>query len=95
MYVYQIIGRANTPEDAQGICRLLGHSLARTQEPGYIGGFCAITPQDRRTVLIQEQWSNPAGLHAWQATDAYQRLRSGIQPLMEGLWETIEYKTES
>lgn len=93
MYIYQLIGRANTREDAREICRIFEQSLARVQEPGYAGGFCAINPEDQLTVLIQEEWGNPAGIQAWQASDAYQLLRKNLKPLMEGIWETVSYKT--
>lgn len=93
MYIFQLIGRANSVQDAREICRAFEQSLARVQEPGYAGGFCAISPTDQLSVLIQEQWGSPAGVRAWQASDAYRLYRQKLKPLMEGIWETIAYKT--
>ena len=92
MYVHQLIGKANSPQDAQQICRLFGHSLSRIQEPGYARGFCAISQQDHVSILIQEEWYNEAGLRAWQETEGYRQLQQTIQPLMEGIWEVTYYR---
>lgn len=92
MYIHQIIGRAHSPEDAQQICRLFGHSLSRVQEPGYARGFCAINQQDRVTILMQEEWYNEAGIHSWRSSEAYRQLQQTLQPLMEGVWEISSYK---
>ncbi len=92
MYVHQIIGRANSREDALEICRLFDHSLSMVQEPGYARGFCAIEPSDPLSMLIQEEWYNLAGLRSWQSTEAYRKLQQQMRPLMEGIWESIEYR---
>jgi len=93
MYIHQVIGKANSPEDARQICRLFDHSLRLVQEPGYARGFCAINQEDPLTVLIQEEWYNLAGLRYWQSTEAYHQLQREMRPLMEGIWESIEYKS--
>lgn len=96
MYIYQIVGRAKSPEDAKQLCRLFGYSLSRlVHEPGYAQGFCAINPEDQVSVLIQEQWYNQAGLQAWQRSEAYQRLHRSMHPLLEGVWETKGYTTRA
>ena len=96
MYIYQIVGRAKTPEDAKQLCRLFGYSLSRlVHEPGYAQGFCAISPDDQVSILIQEQWYNLAGLQSWQNSEAYRQLRQEMHLLIEGVWETTEYTTRS
>lgn len=92
MYIHQIIGRANSPEDARKICRLFDHSLSLVQEPGYARGFCAIAQGDPLLVLIQEEWYNVAGLRSWQGTEAYRKLQREMRPMMEGVWESVEYR---
>lgn len=95
VYIHQLIGRASSPEDAEQICRLFGHSLSRIQEPGYARGFCAINQDDHLTLLIQEEWYNQAGLRSWQGSAAYRKLQQSMQPLMEGIWGVTYYKEAS
>lgn len=95
MYIYQIIGRAHSPEDAKQICDLFQHSLTLIQSPGYARGFCAINPEDHVSVLIQEEWYNLAGFQFWQQSDEYRRLRENMEPLIEGVWEPRTYRGQS
>jgi len=92
VYIHQVIGKASSAADARQICRLFEHSLSRVQEPGYARGFCAVNQADPLAVLIQEEWYNLAGLHSWEASEAYRQLQQSMHPLMEGVWEAVEYK---
>jgi hypothetical protein len=91
VYIYQIIGRANSAEDAQSLCGLFQHSLGRIQAPGYARGFCAVNQDDKTSVLIQEEWYNLSSFRSWQGSDEYHRLRASMQPLIEGVWGTETY----
>ena len=95
MYIYQIAGRANSPEDAHRICDLFKHSLGRIQSPGYARGFCAINQADKTSVLIQEEWYNLNSFRFWQQSDEYRQLRENMQPLIEGIWEPETYVGQS
>ena len=95
MYIYQIIGRANSPEDAQQICELFAHSLSLIQSPGYARGFCAVSTEDKVSVLIQEEWYNLGGFEFWQKSEEYRRLRANMKPLLEGVWEPRTYQGQS
>lgn len=95
MYVYQIIGRAKTPDDAKNICSFFKHRLSVAQSAGYARGFCAINTEDKITVLIQEEWYNLAGFRFWQQSEDYRRLRQDMEPLLEGVWEPHAYLGQS
>jgi len=95
VYVYQLIGRAHSAEDAKHICDLFAHSLSLVQSPGYARGFCAINSEDKVSVLIQEEWYNLGGFQFWQQSEEYRRLRNTIEPLLEGVWEPQTYRGQS
>ncbi|HLH72830.1 MAG TPA: hypothetical protein VKX96_06075 [Chloroflexota bacterium] len=95
MYIFQIIGRAKTPDDAQRICGIFEHSLTLMQSAGYARGFCAINREDKLSILIQEEWYNLAGLRFWQQSEEYQRLRQEMEALIEGVWESHTYQGHS
>ena len=95
MYIHQIIGRANSPKDAQEICSLFQHSLSRIQSPGYARGFCAVNQEDKTGVLIQEEWYSLSSFSFWQQSEEYRRLRENMEPLIEGVWESETYVGQS
>jgi len=95
VYIYQIVGRASSLEDAQRICDLFKHDLSRIQSPGYARGFCAVNQEDKTNVLIQEEWYNPSSLRFWHESPDYRRLRENLELLIEGVWEPETYVGQS
>jgi quinol monooxygenase YgiN len=91
VYIYQLVGRANSPEDAQRICDIFRHSLSRIQSPGYARGFCAVNQTDKTSVLVQEEWYNLNSFEFWKQSEGYRQLRQMMQPLIEGIWEPETY----
>jgi len=95
VYIYQLIGRANSLEDARRICDLFEHSLNRIQSPGYARGFCAVNQEDKTSILIQEEWYNLNSFRFWQESEDYRRLRESMEPMIEGVWEPETYIGQS
>jgi quinol monooxygenase YgiN len=84
MVAVTIQTRAVSHEVVSEVCRILAHTIERTQTPGWLRGSCLVDTTDRQHVFVYEEWAGRQSWDAWFNSDAREKMARQLVPLTEG-----------
>jgi quinol monooxygenase YgiN len=84
MVAVTIQTRVVSLEAVPELCRILAHTIERTQTPGWLHGRCFIDSNDGQHIFVYEEWAGRQSWDAWFISQARQAMARQLVPLAEG-----------